>query len=102
MTSGTSTVEPAIQRRHGVRTRIDSPLLSVVMPVVTVTHYVCAKLNSLDEHHCDLAALLPQVRALREQVDWARVREATADNPFAEAFLLLLRRLEVAPDGSPG
>lgn len=76
-------------------------VLSVVMPVVTVTHYVCAKLNSLDEHHCDLAALLPQVRALREQVDWARVREVTAGNPFAEAFLLLLRRLEVAPDPEP-
>lgn len=76
-------------------------VLSVVMPVVTVTHYVCAKLNSLDEHHCDLAALLPQVRALREQVDWARVREVTAGNPFAEAFLLLLRRLEVSPDPEP-
>ncbi len=70
-------------------------VLSVVMPVVTVTHYVSAKLNSLDEHHCDFAALLPIARALREQVDWPRVREATAENPFAEAFLLLLQRLEV-------
>jgi hypothetical protein len=85
-------------RREQVEQSEELSVLSVVMPVVTVTHYVCAKLNSLDEHHCDLAALLPQVRALREQVDWPTVREATAHNPFAEAFLLLLRRLEIAPD----
>jgi len=33
VSGATPTVEPAIQRKHGVRTRIDSPLLSVVMPV---------------------------------------------------------------------
>ena len=33
MNSATPTIEPAIHRKHGVRTRIDSPLLSVVMPV---------------------------------------------------------------------
>ncbi len=84
-------------RRELVEEAEELSVLSVVMPVVTVTHYVSAKLNSLDEHYCDLAALLPQVRALREQVDWAAVREATAQNPFAEAFLLLLHRLGIFP-----
>ena len=34
-------------------------------------------------------------RALREQVDWDRVRAETGDNDFAEALLLLLRRLGI-------
>ena len=33
MSGATSTAEPAIHRQHGVRTRLESPLLSVVMPV---------------------------------------------------------------------
>jgi hypothetical protein len=54
-----------------------------------------AKLRSLSEHYCDFAALLLVVRAVREQVDWAEARKATQDNPFAEAFLLLIERLRI-------
>ena len=56
-----------------------------------------AKLQSLSEHYCNFARLLPVVRAIREQLDWPRIRAETRDNPFAEAFLLLLERLELAP-----
>jgi hypothetical protein len=35
------------------------------------------------------------VRAIREQLDWAEIREASQDHPFAEAFLFLLERLGV-------
>ena len=59
------------------------------------THVVTEKLLSLNEHHCDVAALLPAVRAVREQVDWNQVRADTADNPFAAAFLFLADRLDI-------
>jgi hypothetical protein len=50
----------------------------------------------LSEHYCDFAPLLLAVRAVREQLDWAEIRRATRDEPFAEAFLLLVERLGIA------
>lgn len=70
-------------------------VLSVEMPVQDPTDLVVHKLNSLDEHYCDLSAVLPTLRALREQVDWARVGAATSGNDFAAAVLFLLRRLGI-------
>lgn len=70
-------------------------VLSIEMPVLAPTDLVTHKLAVLDEHYCDLAQVLPTLRALREQVDWDRVREATVGNPFAEAVLLLVDRLGI-------
>jgi Nucleotidyl transferase of unknown function (DUF2204) len=70
-------------------------VLGVRIPVLPPTPIMIAKLRSLSEHYCDFAALLLVVRAVREQVDWAEIRGATQDNPFAEAFLLLLERLGI-------
>ena len=77
-------------------------VLSVRMPVMPATDLVVHKLNALSEQACDFSALIPVARTVREQVDWASVRAQTAGNPFAEAMLLLLERLEVigAPDQS--
>jgi hypothetical protein len=73
-------------------------VLSVEMPVQAATDLVVHKLNALDEHYCDLAAVLPVLRALREQVDWARVAAETADNDFAAAVLFLLQRLGIVAE----
>jgi hypothetical protein len=73
----------------------DHSVLSVHMPVISATDVVVEKLLAMDEHYCDFGQVLPVVRALREQVDWDVVRRATADAPFAEAFLFLLERLDV-------
>lgn len=70
-------------------------VLAVAMRVLPPTHVVAEKLCSLGEHHCDFAALLPSVRAVREQVDWDSVRAATAHNDFAAAFLVLIGRLGI-------
>jgi hypothetical protein len=70
-------------------------VLAIAMPVLPPTHVVTEKLSSLNEHHCDFAGLLPGVRAVREQVNWNRVRNDTADNPFAAAFLFLTDRLGI-------
>jgi hypothetical protein len=52
-----------------------------------------AKLHALSEHYADFAAMLPAVRAVREQLDWDELRAATQDHPYAEAFLFLADRL---------
>ena len=72
-------------------------VMSLDMPVLDPTDIVIDKLMSLHEHHCDLTKILPVVRALREQVDWERVRRETADSAFAEAALVLAERLSIVP-----
>jgi hypothetical protein len=86
----TSPVDGAVLDRAG-----DLEVLSIVMPVLCATDVLTSKLNALDEHDCDYAKLLPVARALREQVDWNRVREDTADNDFAVTGLFLLDRLGI-------
>jgi hypothetical protein len=70
-------------------------VLAIRMPVLSPTHVLTEKLNSLNEHHCDFGALLPAVRAVREQVDWGRLRAGTLENDFAVAFLVLTDRLGI-------
>jgi hypothetical protein len=70
-------------------------VLGIRIPVLPATPIMIAKLQSLSEHYCDFAALLLVVRAVREQLDWTEIRKATQDNPFAEAFLLLVERLGI-------
>jgi len=72
-------------------------VLSVEMPVLSATEVVVQKLLALDEHYCDFGAMIPVVRALREQVDFERVRAETAGSPYAAALLFLLERLDVVP-----
>jgi hypothetical protein len=68
-------------------------VLAISMPVLLPTVVLIQKLRSLDEHHCDFATLLPAVRAIRERLDWERIRSQTADNDYAVAFLVLADRL---------
>jgi hypothetical protein len=86
----TSPVDGAVLDRAG-----DLEVLSILMPVLSATDVITSKLNALDEHYCDYAKLLPVARALREQVDWNRVREDTAGNDFAVTGLFLLDRLRI-------
>ena len=71
-------------------------VLAIRMPVLPPTEVITEKLLSLNEHHCDFAKFLPGVRAVREQVDWSHVRQATADNDYAVAFLVLADRLGIS------
>jgi predicted nucleotidyltransferase len=66
-----------------------------VVPVQPATEVLIGKLLALGPHRCDLAQLLPIARALREQIHWPSVRDATAESPYAEAFLLLCDRLAI-------
>ncbi|AOS63031.1 nucleotidyltransferase family protein [Actinoalloteichus hymeniacidonis] len=72
---------------------------AVLAPVVTATDVVIDKLLVFGPHRCDFTEALPPARALREQVDWAKVEAATETSPYAAAFLLLIDRLAVAETG---
>jgi len=81
-------VEPATLDRAEQR-----EVLAIAMPVLPPTIVLIQKLRALNEHHCDFAKLLPAVRAIRERLDWDRIRAQVADNDYAAAFLVLAERL---------
>ncbi|KLO33816.1 hypothetical protein ABW17_28120 [Mycobacterium nebraskense] len=94
------TVVDVLHRLNGVRVESSTldcakqhDVLAIRMPVLPPTMVLIQQLRSLGEHHCDFAKLLPAVRAVREQLDWERVRARTADNDYAVAFLVLVERL---------
>ena len=73
----------------------DHDVLGIRMPVLDPTVVMTTKVLSLTETYCDFGSLLPGARAVREKVDWSRVRRASADHPYAEAFLFLASRLGI-------
>ncbi|WP_255609171.1 nucleotidyltransferase [Micromonospora sp. PLK6-60] len=77
------------------------PVDAIHMPVLSATQLMVHKLLSFSQHYCDFARALPLARSLREQIDWERVRKETQHSPYAEAFLVLLDRLDVVPGSGP-
>ncbi|MEU6478675.1 hypothetical protein ABZ858_17600 [Streptomyces sp. NPDC047017] len=71
------------------------PVDSVRMPVLAPTDLLCSLIAAFSEHHCDFGAVLPIARALREKIDWERVRRACGDEPMPASFFFLLERLNV-------
>jgi hypothetical protein len=97
---------------RSVRRRVDDETLAtandvkvgpIVVPVLPATTVMIDKLLVFGEHFCDYTWALPAARALREQIDWDRVRAEVGHSPFAEAFLLLTDRLSLSspPRGGP-
>jgi len=70
-------------------------VLGLRIPVLPPTPIMIAKIQSFSEHYCDFEQPLLVIRAVREQLDWAEIRKASQDHPFAEAFLYLVERLGI-------
>ncbi len=94
------TVVDVLHRLNGVRVEpatLDCAeqhdVLAITMPVLPPTMVLIQKLRSLGEHQCDFAKLLPAVRAVRERLDWDRIKNQSGDNDYAVAFLVLVDRL---------
>lgn len=94
------TLVDVLHRINGVKVEhstldsaVQHDVLAIRMPVLPPTMVLTQQLRSLGEHHCDFARLLPAVRAVREQLDWERIKALTADNDYAVAFLVLAERL---------
>lgn len=70
-------------------------VLGLRIPVLAPTEVLSTKLLAMSERHCDFGQLLPPVRAVREQLDWARLRTESDTNPFASGFLFLAGELGI-------
>jgi len=64
--------------------------------VMALDDILVTKLLALDEHCADYRDLLQVGRALREQIDWASLRERTAASPFSRAFFELADGLQIS------
>jgi hypothetical protein len=67
------------------------------MPVLPADVVLTSRLAALTEHHLDFEGLLAMARAVREQVDWERVREDTKTSPYARGFIALGEELGIIP-----
>jgi hypothetical protein len=72
-------------------------VMAMRMRVMNLTDILITKLMALEEHSADYGDLILITRSLREQIDWARLREETASSPFAIAFFALADGLEICP-----
>lgn len=72
-------------------------VMAMHMRVMDLDDILITKLMALDEHSADYRDLILITRSLREQMDWERIREATASSPFALAFFALADGLEICP-----
>jgi hypothetical protein len=70
--------------------------------VMDLDDLLVTKLLALDEHSADYRDLILITRSLREQIDWAQLRDRTAASPFARAFFTLADGLEIGPGAPAG
>ena len=75
-------------------------VLSMEMRVMALEDVLITKLMAITEHSLRYEGPLVIARALRERIDWDRVREETQESPFARAFFVLLEGLEILPASS--
>ena len=68
---------------------------AVATPVLPLEDVLLTMLCSIDEHRLDYSRLVAIVRSLREQIDWASLRNRTAGSPYAEAFFTLVEGLGI-------
>jgi len=78
-------------------------VFGVELDAMALEDVLVSKLLALHDHYLDYEGPLQMARAVRERVDWGRVRADTAESPYARAFFTLLEGLEVvAPAGAEG
>ncbi len=89
--TGVEDVHEIIERSEVMR------VASLDCPVARVEDHLTPKLLAFNEHYLDYTGALRVARALREQVDWASLRERTCHSPYARGFFGLLEALDVIP-----
>jgi hypothetical protein len=68
---------------------------AVRMKVMPLEDVMTTKLLAMREHHVDYESVLEIARALREQIDWDKVRRRTDHSPYARAFFFLAEELDI-------
>lgn len=75
-------------------------VMAMQIRVMALDDILVTKLLALDEHSADYRDLILITRSLREQIDWAELRDRTAVSPFAAAFFALADGLEISTPSS--
>ena len=75
----------------------DLEVYAVRMRVASLEDILVTKLLALNEMDLDYGPVVEISRSLREQIDWAHVRERTKQSPYAKAFFTLLSELRIEP-----
>jgi hypothetical protein len=70
-------------------------------PARSIEDVPATKLTALTERTLDYGPLLAMARAVREQIDWRRLKALTAVRPLAKPFFTLVEELGVAPAAAP-
>lgn len=70
---------------------------AVAMPVMSIEDVLATKLTALTERTLDYSAMLAMARAVREQIDWPRLKALTIGSPLARPFFTLVEELGIAP-----
>lgn len=75
-------------------------VMAVGTPVMALEDVLVTMLCALSEHALDYSRLVAIARALREQIDWARLRARTSTSPYSKAFFTLAEDLGIVqPSG---
>jgi len=82
---------------EGIERGEEMEVMAMLMRVASLEDVIVTKLLSLSEQELHYGGVLELARAVREQVDWADVRERTAQSPFAKGFFTLAAELEIVP-----
>lgn len=76
------------------------PVLGMTLLTMALEDVLATKLLALSEHRIEYTGPLQTARALREQIDWRKLREQTRGSAYADAFFVLLEGLGVVSDQS--
>ncbi|MBO0767048.1 MAG: hypothetical protein J2O48_00040 [Solirubrobacterales bacterium] len=74
-------------------------VVAVEMPVMSINDVLATKLAVMGERTLDYAPVLAMARAVREQIDWNRLRADAADSPYAKPFFTLVEELDIVGEG---
>lgn len=88
--SGLDVTDEVLQRADVVA------VAAVATPVLALEDVLVTMLSAIDEHTLDYSRLVAIARSLREQIDWAQLRNRTAGSPYAQAFFTLVEGLGIA------
>jgi predicted nucleotidyltransferase len=80
----------------------EGEVMALRAKVATLEDVLVSKLLAIREQELNFSSVLEWSRALREQIDWAEVRERTQGSPFAKAFFVLIEELGIIDPAAVG
>lgn len=70
-------------------------VLAQPMKILNPSDLMIMKLLSIREQHLNYTSTIATARAIREQIDWKRVRTETEESPYARAFFVMAEGLNI-------